>query len=342
MTRNMKQWIQEMIESPVKKAMPVLSFPAIQLMDITVRELISSSALQAEGMRRVAEKTNAAASVSLMDLSVEAECFGSKIRFSDEEVPTVIGSIVSSEEDAKELKIPEIGSGRTGIYIKAIEEAVRLIEDRPVLAGAIGPFSLAGRLMDVTEAMIYCYEEPDMVHMVLEKVSEFIIRYAEAYKKAGANGIVLAEPLAGLLSPDLAREFSADYVKKIIDKVQNDEFIVVYHNCGNSTIQQIESIIDTGSPFLHFGNAIRMEEIMPLIPTHIIGAGNVDPAGQLRNGTAESVRMATLDVLKVCSKYPNFVISSGCDIPPLSKWENINAFFETVDEFYKEEAGCKS
>ena len=81
---------------------------------------------------------------------------------------------------------------------------------------------------------------------------------------------------------------------------------------------------------------------MPFIPTHIIGAGNVDPAGQLRNGTAESVRMATLDVLKVCSKYPNFVISSGCDIPPLSKWENINAFFETVDEFYKEEAGCKS
>ncbi|MDL2300785.1 uroporphyrinogen decarboxylase family protein [Lachnospiraceae bacterium OttesenSCG-928-D06] len=336
MKQNMKQWIQEIIESPVKKAMPVLSFPAIQLMDITVRELISSSELQAEAMKKVAEHTNASASVSLMDLSVEAECFGSEIRFSDEEVPTVIGSIINSEEDAEALKIPKIGSARTGIYIEAIEKAVKLIEDRPVLAGAIGPFSLAGRLMSVTEAMIFCYEEPDMVHTVLVKVSEFIIRYAEAYKEAGANGIVLAEPLAGLLSPDLAKEFSADYVKKIIDAVQTDEFIVVYHNCGNCTIQQIDSIIDTGSPFLHFGNAIEMKDIMPLIPAHIIGSGNIDPAGQLRNGTVESVSAKTLEILQDCSKYPNFVISSGCDIPPFSKWENIHAFFDTVDTFYKE------
>ena len=27
----------------------------------------------------------------------------------------------------------------------------------------------------------------------------------------------MAEPLAGLLSPDLAQEFSADYVKQIVD-----------------------------------------------------------------------------------------------------------------------------
>lgn len=335
MKRNMKKWVEDIIHNPVKKAMPVLSFPAIQLMDITVRELISNSDLQAQGMKMVADKTNAAAAVSLMDLSLEAECFGSEIRFSDEEVPTVIGSIVSSEEEAQELKVPEIGSARTGIYIEAIEKAVKLIEDRPVLAGAIGPFSLAGRLMNVTDAMIYCYEEPDMVHTVLEKVTEFIIRYAKEYKRVGANGIVLAEPLAGLLSPELAREFSSQYVKKIVEEIQEDEFIVVYHNCGNSTIQQIDSIIESGSPMLHFGNAVNMAEVMPHIPADIIAAGNIDPAAQFRNGTVESIREATLAVMDACSKYPNFVISSGCDIPPLSKWENINTFFETVDEYYK-------
>ena len=36
MKRNMKQWVQEVLDAPVKRAMPVLSFPAIQLMDITV------------------------------------------------------------------------------------------------------------------------------------------------------------------------------------------------------------------------------------------------------------------------------------------------------------------
>lgn len=269
-----------------------------------------------------------------MDLSVEAECFGSTIRVSDEEVPTVIGSVVNTEEEADALEIPEIGAGRTSTYIEAIEKAAKLIEDRPILAGAIGPFSLAGRLMDVSEAMIYCYEEPDMVHTVLEKVTKFIINYCREYKKAGANGIVLAEPLAGLLSPSLAEEFSADYVKQIVGAVQDDEFIIVYHNCGNCTIQQIDSIIATGCPLLHFGNAIDMAEMMPHIPAHIIAAGNVDPAGQFRNGTTESIKAATKEIMDKCCKYPNFVISSGCDIPPLSKWENINAFFEAVDEFY--------
>lgn len=335
MKMNMKQWVADTIAAPVKKAMPVLSFPAIQLMDITVKDLISSSDAQAKGMKMIADRVDSAASVSLMDLSLEAECFGSNIHFSDDEVPTVTGSIISSEEDADALQIPEIGAGRTNIYIEAIEKAVQLITDRPVFAGVIGPFSLAGRLMDVTEAMIYCYEEPEMVETVLEKVTEFLINYCNAYKAVGANGIVMAEPLAGLLSPSLAAEFSAPYVKKIVDAVQDDNFIVVYHNCGNSTIPMISSILETGAPVLHFGNAIDMAEMMEKIPADVLAMGNVDPAGQLRNGTPESVRENTLEVMSKCCSYPNFVISTGCDVPPMSSWDNIDAFFNAVAEYYK-------
>ena len=333
MKRNMKQWIEALKNEPKKKPLPVLSFPGIQLMGITVRELISSSELQARCMKAVADRVDSAASVSFMDLSVEAECFGSTIRVSDDEVPTVIGSIVKDVDDADALQVPEVGSGRTQIYVDAIGKAVELIQDRPVLAGVIGPFSLAGRLLDVSEAMIYCYDDPDMVHVVLEKVSRFITKYILAFKAAGANGVVMAEPLAGLLSPALAEEFSAEYVKKIIDQVQDDEFIVVYHNCGNCTIQQIDSILETGSPILHFGNAIDIKEMMTHIPPHIIGAGNVDPAGEFKNGTVESITAATKKVLEDCREYKNFVISSGCDIPPMSRWENIDAFFETVKNF---------
>ena len=44
-----------------------------------------------------------------------------------------------------------------------------------------------------------------MVHVVLEKCAEFITKYILEYKKVGANGVVIAEPLAGLLSPALAQ-----------------------------------------------------------------------------------------------------------------------------------------
>ena len=50
MKMNMDQWTKELLEAPVKKALPVLSFPSIQLMGITVKELINDSDLQAKGM----------------------------------------------------------------------------------------------------------------------------------------------------------------------------------------------------------------------------------------------------------------------------------------------------
>ena len=123
MKMNMEQWTKELLEAPVKKAIPVLSFPSIQLLDITVRDLISDSVLQAKGMKAVADRTpKAGGSVSLMDLSVEAECFGAPIRVADDEVPTVVGSVLDTEIDedermaqAEAMEVPEIGAGRTQI-----------------------------------------------------------------------------------------------------------------------------------------------------------------------------------------------------------------------------------
>ena len=334
MNRNMKQWLSDMIAAEKKIALPILSFPSVSLMDITVSELISDSDRQAQGMKMVAERVNAAAAVSLMDLSVEAECFGSTIRVSDEEVPTVIGHIVSDEDEANALEVPAVGSARSGLYVDAIRKAVEIITDRPVLAGIIGPYSLAARLLDVTEIMMLCYDEPDMVHIVLEKATAFLIEYAKAYKAAGANGIVMAEPVAGLLSPALEEEFSSPYVKQIVDAVQDDNFIVVYHNCGDNTPRMTESILSTGSAAYHFGNSIDMAAMMAKFPADVVVMGNVDPAGVLRQGNPELVRTATLDVMNKCCSYPNFLISSGCDIPPATPWENVDAFFAAVEEFY--------
>ncbi|MCI8693320.1 MAG: methyltransferase [Lachnospiraceae bacterium] len=335
MERNMKKWLEELRLSPVKKALPVLSFPAVQLLGISVKELISDSDRQAKGMQLIAEQTDSAAAVSLMDLSVEAECFGSRIRVTDKEVPTVVGRIVHDEEEADALEVPKVGSARSGLYVETIEKAVKLITDRPVFAGAIGPFSLAARLLDVAEIMMDCYDEPEMVEKVLEKSAAFIIEYCRAFKEAGANGVVLAEPVTGLLSPALAEEFSTPYVKKIVDAVQDDTFLVIYHNCGNNTVQMMDSILETGSAAYHFGNAVDMKKILEKVPEHTVVMGNVDPAGEFCNGTPESIRSATMELLGRCGEYPNFVISSGCDIPPLSKWENINAFYAAVSEYYK-------
>lgn len=326
-----KEWLAALPGS--KKALPILSFPCVSLLGCTVKELISDADLQAKGMKMVADRVDSAASVSLMDLSVEAECFGATVRFSDEEVPTVTGRLVNDMDEAEALAVPAVGSCRSGLYVDAIAKATGLITDRPVLAGIIGPFSLAARLLDVSEIMMDCYDDPDMVHTVLEKCTEFLIDYALAYKEAGANGVMMAEPVAGLLSPSLEEEFAAPYVKKIVDAVQSDDFVLIYHNCGDNTPLMTDSMLSTGAAAYHFGNAVDLKTMIRKMPDSIV-MGNVDPAGVLRMGTPETVKEKTLELLTACAAKPGFVVSSGCDIPPMTPWENIDAFFETVREYY--------
>lgn len=320
----------DIARSDKKQGLPVLSFPAVQKLGVTVEDMVRSSVLQAQAMETVAHQTDTIAAVSPMDLSVEAEAFGAKVRFSPDDVPAVVGQLVSDSDGASALSVPDLSAGRIGVSIEGVRLAKQLVTDKYVIAGCIGPFSLAGRLMDVTEIMYACYDEPETVHIVLEKATEFLVKYALAMKDAGADGIFMAEPLTGILSPDMAEEFSVPYVKKIIDSVQSESFPVIYHNCGNSVPKMLDKLFTQGAFAYHFGNAVDMGEVLENAPADVICMGNIDPAACFANGTAESVKNATAVLMSRCGKYKNFIPSSGCDIPAKTSWDNINAFFDAL------------
>lgn len=95
-----------------------------------------------------------------------------------------------------------------------------------------------------------------------------------------------------------------------------------------------DSLASVGALAYHFGNAVSIKEMLEIMPEDVLVLGNVDPTGELRNGTPDSVRNTTLGILKECNSHKNFVISTGCDVPPAASWNNIDAFFSTVEEFY--------
>lgn len=330
----MDEWLKQIRIKKNKRAMPVLTFPVIQLLNTSVEKLISDSNLQSEALKLINQRCHPLAIMGFMDLSVEAEAFGANIRFSEDEVPIVVGSIIKSEEDAINLKVPKVGAKRTRIYLDAMKKAKQEIKDCPVFAGCIGPFSLAGRLLGVSEAMISCYDEPEMVHLVLKKATEFLINYLQAYKDLGIDGVFMAEPLAGILSPNLCDEFSSRYVKEIVSALDDDSFLVAYHNCGNNTLKMVDTILSTGCRLYHFGNAISIEQMLKLMPKDVMVMGNIDPVS-LKDASKEDVIAATNALLEAVGDVDNFVISSGCDIPPLAKWENIDAFMKTAQEYYQ-------
>ena len=85
-------------------------------------------------------------------------------------------------------------------------------------------------------------------------------------------------------------------------------------------IRMLDGILGTGCKMFHFGNAIDMRELMPKMPADLIAIGNIDHAGTFLNWSERSVYDETAALLKDCGKYPNFVLSSGCDIPPRTPW----------------------
>lgn len=329
---NMKEWANALIRDKKVVAIPVMTHPGIELTGNTVLEACSDGTVHFNAIKALAEKYPTAAASVIMDLTVEAEAFGAKISFTDNEVPAVIGHLLNNTEDIRNLRVPSLKAGRVPQYLKANLLAARAIQDRPVIGGCIGPFSLAGRLYDMSEIMMLIYQDPAAAHELLRKCSEFILKYCKALKECGVNAVLMAEPAAGLMSDEDCRRFSSDYVKKIVDEIQDDWFSVFLHNCGN-TGHCTGAMVATGSAGYHFGNKCDMRDVAKDVPSDALAMGNLDPVSVFKDATPEEMYRRTEDLLGKMKDFPNFVLSSGCDTPPHTPLENIDAFFDALAQY---------
>ena len=330
MKRNMKQWVADIIQQKEVSAIPVMTHPGIEQNGHNVHEAVSNGRIHAEAVIKLAQSYPSAAACTIMDLTTEAEAFGADITFSNEAVPAVNGHLLSDAKSIRQLQVPSLKAGRIPQYLKANLLVSEAIHDRSVFAGCIGPFSLAGRLYDMSEIMVLIYENPDAAHELLQKCTSFIEKYCLALKETGANGVMMAEPAAGLLSDNDCLTFSSQYVRRIVEHVQDDHFILILHNCGN-TGHCTKAMVATGAAAYHFGNKCKMEEVIKDVPPTALAMGNLDPVSRFKDGTPQEMRLATLELLDKMKPYPNFVLSSGCDTPPHTPIDNVNAFFEALN-----------
>lgn len=328
----MKTWINKVLSKAEVMSLPIMTHPGIELIGETVKRAVTDGEVHFRAIQAVAERYHTSSCTVIMDLTVEAEAFGAQVKFSEDEVPTVIGRLITDMDSVDKLQIPGLSWGRLPEYLKANRLAVEFMKERPVFAGCIGPYSLAGRLYDMSEIMVAIYIEPDMILALLDKCTEFLIQYCKALKELGTAGVVIAEPAAGLLSNEDCIMYSTVFVKRIVEAVQDDDFTVILHNCGN-TGQCTRAMVESGANALHFGNKIDMLEALKECPTDILVMGNLDPVGVLKQGSSQQVAVETLGLLERTKGYDNFVISTGCDVPPLVPEENIQAFFDTIQKF---------
>lgn len=329
---NTFDWIREIIGTKRVAAIPIMTHPGIEILGYRVLDAVTDGEVHFRAIQALDERfPQSSASTVIMDLSVEAEAFGAKLHFAENEVPSVVGRLVSSYDEVMALPVPSVDSARLPEFLKANRLAAEHLA-KPVSAGSIGPFSLAGRLFDMTEIMMAIYTQPETVEALLEKCTAFLLAYIRALKECGVAGVIVAEPAAGLLPDEDCRRFSSVYIRKIVEALQEDTFAVILHNCGNSG-HCTGAMVATGAKGYHFGNRIDMLDALRDCPGDTMVMGNLDPVGLFKNAAAEDVEQATRNLLERTASYPNFVISTGCDTPPEVPMANIEAFYRAVEAF---------
>ena len=326
-----KEWIDKIISDEERYTIPIMTHPGIEMIGCSVRDAVQNGEVHAKAISALSKKYPSKAATVIMDLTVEAEAFGCNIEFPENDMPHIRGRLIDSA-GIETLQVPSLSAGRVQEYITACKAAVDTITDKPVFAGAIGPFSLAGRLFDMSEIMVACYIEPEAIALLLEKCTQFTTSYCEELKRTGCAGVIIAEPAAGLLSNDDCMQFSSVYIKNIIDKVQDDSFMVTLHNCGN-TGQCTDAMLYTGAQAYHFGNAISMEDVLKQCTADTLVMGNIDPVGILKMMSPEQIENEVTRLLEATAGFPNFVLSTGCDVPPHVPIENIEAYYNALHKF---------
>jgi uroporphyrinogen decarboxylase len=325
----MKTWFaNHVLNLEGRMPMPIGVYAGLEITGASVRDAVTKASAQAEAVLALHERFNTPVMLTAMDLSAEAETYGCEVRMYDEEIPTVIGRLITDQSGIDRLPAPCPGDLRTAVHL----ETARLLVNAgkvPVMGGLIGPFSLAGRIFGVSEALEATAAEPELILTLLEKATDFLLEYTQAFREVGAAGVIMAEPAAGLLSPRSLGKFSAPFVRRIVETVQSEDFSIILHNCG-ARLVHLPKVLESGAEIYHFGAPMDIAAALAQVDDQTILCGNLDPTAVFYSGTVDEVRQQTAQLMSATQAYPNFIASSGCDVPPGVPIRNLDAFYEVV------------
>lgn len=307
-------------------ALPIAVYPGLALTGGTVRGVVTNDQAQFEAQAALHQRYRTSFALAAMDLSAEAEAFGCAVQFPETEVPSVIGRRVNSLEDARTLAIPQPGDRRTAVYLETVRRLCALPGQPFVIGSCIGPFSLAARLVGVSEAMEMTVTAPELIHTLLEKTSAFLAHYISAFREAGARGVIMAEPTAGLLSPRSMAALSSTYVRQISQAFAEDPFALILHNCAAKPLH-LPAVLETGLKTFHFGAPMDMVAALERVPIDVVLCGNLDPTSVFVQLQPAEITARVASLLTATYRRANFVLSSGCDVPANAPLANLDAFY---------------
>jgi len=269
------------------------------------------------------------------DMGVEAEALGAGVNFysthTDVVYPTISKKVAEKVEDLDLRLPPDLAkAGRIPLVIEAIQLLKEEVGDQVAIgAWVLGPYTLAGQLVDIGDLAKMAFKKTDMVHEILDTLAKMLIEISRIYRRAGADYITIREMGAGpdILSPRMFKILIRPHLEQIFTSIESPKIL---HICG-STDSIVDQMALCGADAISVDQKNNVAESREKIGKDLLLLGNFDPYGPMVQMDASQVEQ----VIKKCIDDGVDAIWPGCDFWPEVKKDNMEALMAATQKYGK-------
>jgi uroporphyrinogen decarboxylase len=197
-------------------------------------------------------------------------------------------------------------------------------------------FERAWSLVGMENLMIYMLTEPDFVHELLDRITEYNIKVIENAAAIGVDCVHLGDDWGTqnglMIGKDMWKEFIKPRFNKICQVAKNKGLLVSLHSCGKVDElfpDIIEAGVDVFDPF--------QPEVMDIFSlreqyrNELAFWGGLSVQKTLPYGTPEDVKTEAKKLLTQLAPGGGYIFSPSHSLTGDIPIENILAFFEAVN-----------
>ncbi len=325
--------IQTFIRQSQRRLMyPQMAAFGLQYTDYSIYDVYQSPLKQLE-IARILEKRVPMDFSYVLDYGVVfVEALGMKLNRPLFDFPSTYEHTVQTIEDVRNLEPPDPKcSGLMAPYLEAIELVAEEF-DKPEMVALVGPFTLAGELAGVEHLARSVIKQPEFVDELIKFCTTIISDFTIETMARGGRIIQVSEPTASIISPTAFHRFVTPFLKRIFDRIHQNNSWSALHICGKTNLY-LDEMVETGAMVFSLDQIMNLAEVARCVPDHIVITGNIDPVEVLLKGSVSTVKRATQQLLESMQDVPMFMPSFGCDCIMASPEENILAYIDTVKNF---------
>ncbi len=277
------------------------------------------------------------AAILFSDILTIPDAMGQGLYFTEGEGPR-FRKIVRTEADV--LALPELNTARDLNYVTDAVSVIRreLNGSVPLIGFSGSPWTLATYMIegsgskDFRHAKSFMYNQPQAMHLLLDKLARAVADYLNAQIAAGAQAVQIFDTWGGVLSTPAYQQFSLAYMKKVVQqltRVSEGREVPVILFTKNGGLW-LEDIADSGCDCVGLDWTIDIGRARERIGSKVSLQGNMDPS--ILYATPQSIRAEVGRILQDFGPGNGHVFNLGHGITPDVDPQNVAVFVESVHE----------